>query len=365
MPAKESIQGESIFSPIDYFKAARNYASPQERLARIRSQAQRFREEMLTVAPVPYYRSFDLVRVPYPTRYALRDACAVPIPYIHIINRLFVVQFQSAQGLKTLLISPSDVRANRATPFFKRLSRRFGPLSGPMEAIMAPEYGTVEACLTGVGLRPEDIDYITYDHLHTQDLRRWLGTSTRPAYFPKARLLVMRQEWISAQAVLPPQNDWYCPNGTEDIPPEKIILLDQDTRLGAGVALIQTPGHTEGNHSIVVRTKEGLMVTSENGISADSYAPNHSRIPGLRKYARATGMDIVLNGNTLERGLDQYLSMVQEREIAGPSPRNPDFYNVVPSSELTGYWLCPGVAPTFRFGPLAFGKPTLQPAERS
>src|SRR6185503_3160534 len=101
--------------------------------------------------------------------------------------------------------------------------------------------------------------------------------------------------------------------------------LDHDVKLGEGVALVRTPGHTQGNHSIVVRTTEGLMVTSENGVSADCYAPLKSRIPGLRSYARRTGMEVVLNGNTLEGALDQYISMVQEKELAGPSRRDPDF----------------------------------------
>lgn len=357
MSAPQPHYDDPLLRPLHHFDGARDHPAPQERLKCVRQRAQPFRDEMLAEEPVIYYRSFDLIRVPYPTRYALRDACTVPTPYVHILNRLFIVQFQSDEGIKTLLISPSDIRANRETPFFKRLSERFGILRGHLEPLMAPELSTVEACLTSIGLRPEDVDYITYDHLHTQDLRRWLGTANQPAYFPKARLLVMRQEWESARALLPPQADWYCPNGTAGIPPEKIILLDHDIRLGRNVALIRTPGHTEGNHSIVVRTQEGLMVTSENGVSPDSYAPQHSKIPGLKRYVRETGMEVVLNGNTLERGLDQYISMIQEKEIAGPSPRNPDFYNVVPSSELTVYWLFPGIEPSFSFGPLEFGRP--------
>ena len=43
-------------------------------------------------------------------------------------------------------------------------------------------------------LRPEDIDYIAYDHLHTQDLRGWLGSHGAPGYFPRARLLVSRRD---------------------------------------------------------------------------------------------------------------------------------------------------------------------------
>lgn len=222
---------------------------------------------------------------------------------------------------------------------------------------MAPELGTAETWLAQVGIRPEQVDYITYDHLHTQDVRRWLGTNGQPGYFPNAKLLVMRQEWESTKALLPPQKQWYCPEGIAGICEDKVVLLDGDVMLGTGVALIHTPGHTEGNHSVVVHTPEGLFVTSENGVGADSYSPLHSRIPGLRKYALTTGVEVVLNSNTLERGLDQYISMIQEREIAGPSPRNPDFYNVYSSSELTAYWMFPGIRPTFTFGPVRFGEP--------
>jgi hypothetical protein len=148
---------------------------------------------------------------------------------------------------------------------------------------------------------------------------------------------------------------WYCPEGIAGVPEDKVILLDGDVILGDGVALIHTPGHTEGNHSIVVRTTEGLFVTSENGVGADSYAPMNSRIPGLKRYAERTGIDVILNSNTLERGLDQYISMIQEREIAGVSPRNRDFFNVVSSSELTAYWLFPGIRPTFAFGEIELG----------
>ena len=348
---------DPVIQPCAHFDGAREHAAPQERLTAIREACKPFREEMLAAEPVPYYESFDLIRAPYPRRYALKDACTVPIPYVHILNRVFVVQFKSESGVKTILVSPSDYRRNSETPFFKNLTRSFGALRAQLEPIMAPELGTVETCLAQVGIRPDQIDYITYDHLHTQDVRRWLGTPDTPAYFPNAKLLVMRQEWESTKALLPPQKQWYCPDGIAGVPEEKIILLDGDVILGQGVALVRTPGHTEGNHSIVVRTPEGLFVTSENGVGPDSYAPQKSRIPGLRKYAQTTGIDVILNSNTLERGLDQYISMIQEREIAGTSPRNPDFHNVVNSSELTAYWMFPGIVPTFTFGTVRFGKP--------
>ncbi len=345
-------------TPATHFKGARLLASPQDRLRQVRRGAAAFREELMDGPPVPYYRSFELVRAPYPTRFAFLNACKMPTPYIHIVNRMIVVQYKSTQGTRTLMISPSDYDRNRHTPFFKRLAQSMGPLQSLGERIIAPSSGTVMDCLESAGIAPEAVDYISYDHLHTQDVRRWLGQGKHdPGLLPNARLLVMAQEWHSAHGLLPPQQEWYCPGGLDGIDPDRIVLLQGDTMLGQGVALMHTPGHTEGNHSFVVHTPEGLMVTSENGVSPDAYAPLRSRIPGLADYARQTGVEVILNGNTLEGGLDQYLSMIQEKEVAGPSARDPNFYNVVCSSEMAAYWAFPGIKPTFSFGNLEFGSP--------
>lgn len=354
-PAPDAV-AKSPIQPIDHFSGARDAAGPAERLRRVVERARALRADLLAQPPVPHYRSMELIRVPYPTRYALRDACRVPTPLVHIVNRMFVVQFRADGALKTLLVSPSDHEANAATPFFTRLREGLPrPLRSQLDQLIAPAAGSVAERLAEAGLRPEEIDYITFDHLHTQDLRRWLGSAERPGFFPNAQLLVMRQEWASALSLLPPQADWYAPGGLEGVPPERVVQLDGDVLLGESVALVRTPGHTEGNHSIAVRTEEGIFVTSENGVCCDAYAPRRSTIPGVASYAARTGMEVVLNGNTLERGLDQYISMIQERELAGPSARDERFYGTVCSSELAPYWLFPGIAPTFAYGDIQLG----------
>ncbi|MDF2447043.1 MAG: hypothetical protein K0S46_2279 [Moraxellaceae bacterium] len=345
---------------LDHFDRTRDSSHPSTRLHAVKAAALKLREEILAGKPARYYQTVDLIRVPYPTKYGLLNACTVPMPFMHILNRLFIVQFDSPTGLKTLLFSPSDIDGNRETPYFKRLSESFGPqwLRSRADALMAPIYNRVEDALAKAGLTPADVDYISYDHLHTQDLRRWLGCNGRSGIFPRAKLLVMKQEWDSTLTLLPPQKDWYCPDGIIGIDPAKVVLLNRSVQLGDGVALVATPGHTEGNHSLVVNTQGGLLVSSENGVCADSFSPLNSEIPGVRDYAKATGMEVILNGNTLERGLDQYISMVMEKTIAGPCQQNPDFYNFVPSSEMTAYWALPGLKPTFGFGPLQFGSVT-------
>ena len=339
------------------FDDVRQSPLPQERLKAARKQASAFRERFMDEAPVQFYQSADMVRVPYPTWYAYSGVytqSTYKFPYIHILNRIFIVQYHDFSGeLKTLLFSPSDIEADRETPFFKRLTDKM-PSWSPLEGVVAPIIRDVTGALAEVGLSPEDVDYISYDHLHTQDVRRWLGTKDKAAYFPNAKLLVHEQEWLSTTSLLPVQADWYCPNGIEGVDPDKVIKFTGSIQLGEGVALVHTPGHTEGNHSLVARVPDGIRVTSENGVGADAYAPMNSKVNAIRRYAKQTGMEVILNGNTLEGSNEQYISMVIEKTIAGPS-KNPDFPNCASSSEATPYWLIPGHKVSHLIGEAKFG----------
>ena len=342
------------FTALKHFEGSRKAPGQRARVEDTRAAATDFRRFMLGQPKVRFFQSFDLVKVPYPTRYGFRNAFSRErfVEFLHLTNRCFVVQFDTREGVKTMLVSPSDHERGGETPFFKRLAN-----SAPkfIEPLIAKRYTTAPEIVRSLGLKPEDIDYLTYDHLHTQDVRRWLGTDDMPAVFPNAKLLIMRREYDCALDLNPYQADWYCPGGLAGIPKEKIITLDGDTLLGDGVALLHTPGHTEGNHSIVVHTDEGLWVTSENGISVDNYAPEHSTIAGVADYAKAIRTEVILNANTLEDSIDQYISMVQEKTIAGPSARDPRYPNIFPSSETTPFWLFPGTRPSFTVGAARHG----------
>lgn len=345
----------SHITPIRHFDGCRKALGQMARVNDARAAAEAFRKDMLAGPKVKYYESFDLVRVPYPTRYGLRNAFSRErmVEFLHIQNRLFVVQFDTPDGLKTLLMSPSDHERNGETPYFRRLQDSMPDF---LQRLFVIRQDTVPDIIARIGLRPEDIDYISYDHLHTQDVRRWLGSKHQPGLFPNAKLLVHFREWESALDLNPYQADWYCPNGIADIPEERIVRFEGDIMLGDGVALIHTPGHTEGNHSLVAHTDEGLWVTSENGISVDAYMPLQSTIAGVADYARTIGTEVIINGNTLENSIDQYISMVQEKTIAGSSLRDPRFPNVFPSSELSPAWFSPGTNPAFLVNRAVHGK---------
>lgn len=335
------------------FAGARAAAAPQDRLREVRKRGEAYRERLMSAPPATFYGSFDLLRVPYPRAFAYGGVYAQSLglnAMVQILNRVFVIQYDDHAGVsRILLFSPSDYGAS-ATPYFKRLDT-----AAPRWAarLIAPFYRTVDDVLAELDLAPDDIDYISYDHLHTQDLRRWLGDGRSAAFFPRAKLLVHRQEWASVGGLLPTQGDWYARDGIGGVPAERVMTFDQSLSLGPGVALLHTPGHTQGNHSLVARVPDGIRVTSENGVGSDAYAPRHSRHKAIRSFARATGAEVILNSNTLENSVDQYISMVLEATVAGPSA-NPAFPNVAASSEASPHWLFTGGS-THLFGATRFG----------
>ena len=338
------------------FDGSRDAASPMERLEAVRLAASEYRKKLLSQSNVKYYQSIDLVRAPYPTWYGYTGVFAqksLSFPFLHLLNRLFIIQYIDFKGkIRVILFSPTDIENNRRTPFFDRLAQS---VPESFSSILAPQYTTVEQALAKLNIDPSQIDYISYDHLHTQDLRKWLGTSTQKAYFPNAKLIVHEKEWASIQGLLPVQSDWYCPNAVKEVDASKIIKFNKSIALGDGIALIHSPGHTAGNHSLVVKIDDQVFVTSENGISLDAYEPKNSKIKAIRDYANKTGVEVIINGNTQEGSNEQYISMVMEKTIAGALKNNPDFPSCACSSEATPYWLMPGLKQTTLLGPIQMG----------
>jgi hypothetical protein len=266
-------------------------------------------------------------------------------------NRVNVVQFESADGPKTLLFNPTDYERSAETPYFVRIRRKIGLLG---DLFMTKRPKTPDHLET-VGLRCDDVDYIAFDHMHTQDVREMLGTTVpgpgqqtplSPIY-PRAKLLIWRPELDTFRSLHPLQRPWYIAEALRDVPDERVIVCDGDVQLGRGVALVRSPGHTVGNWSLVINTDSGVWAVSENGIACDAYSPHASRIPGLEKHARRTEEEVILNSNTLESRNDQYTSMVLERTLVDRCAQAPEFFQHFASSELTATPLTPGLGPTY------------------
>jgi hypothetical protein len=335
-----------------------------ERLEAIREAAGRFRERFATPENrVRAVKTVDLAAAGYPTSFALAGAARGLNPYINIVNRLVVVQFDDFDGrLRTLAWEPTIAEGAAEAPFYAQLMRRYGEFLS--YKVFATFYNTVAEAIAACGLTPADIDFVSFDHLHVQDLRLTMGTTApvngesepRAPFFPNAKFVFQRREVDTFRSVHPMQWAWYVPGGMDDVVDDNLVLIDGDVELGKGVALVRTPGHTDGNHSLVLNTEDGVWVSSENGVCADSWHPRLSKIPGVRKYAEFWNREVILNSNTLEDSIDQYDSMIKERALADSNRRDPRWLNVFPSSEMASFRRQWPVVPTFVHGGLNYGR---------
>ena len=324
------------------------------RLDWVRTRATAFRAEFTATGTPASVVTCDLVTLPYPTRFGLFRASRAVAPFLAITNRMLVIRWQDGDGRgRVLLFEPSDVQLGRNTPYFAALARR---TPGPLQSLMVTEHGTVGGHLARLGIAPEEVDYLMFDHLHTQDLRRWIGTTSAQAdlggdvvepMFPNAKVIVQRDELLAMTRLHPIQRPWYQPETFQAVRTGALLAVDGALLLGSGVAVVATPGHVFGNQTLVLNTSTGVWASSENAVAAECLVPEHSRMPGLARWARAWQQEVVLNANTIETTADQYNSLVLEKTLADPSQADPRFPQFFPSSELTAAWSNPGTAPTF------------------
>ncbi|HEV2891835.1 MAG TPA: hypothetical protein VGX28_15795 [Frankiaceae bacterium] len=314
---------------LDVFDAAWAVWPRGDRPAALREAAARFREGFGGV--VRGARTVDLVSAPYPAKYAFAGVAHAVNPFVTLVNRLMVVRYDDLSGVtRTLVFEPTLPQGSRHAPFYANLATKFPKA---LERLLAPEHATVPQALASVGVAPEDVDVVLFDHLHVQDLALLLGTSRTEPLFPNATFLCQSRELDTLRSTHPMQWAWYVATDLSDVRLDRVQALDGDVRLGEGVAVIRTPGHTDGNQSLVLRTESGVWVSSENGVALDNWHPDLSTIPGLRAHAREMGREVVLNANTLEDSIDQYDSMVLEKALAD-RVAGTEWRQILPSSEL-------------------------------
>jgi hypothetical protein len=359
--------------PIEHFDPPGLAITPAEQLARIRVQAPEFKNWLKGTGRVERFAARSLVTLPYPTRWALWEACSTrALPYVWMTNRMFVIQWHAEGRLRTLVAEPSDYELGVGTPYISASidggSGRLGSFKSRLIDRAFTRFPTVVEQLAAMGIARDEVDYVAFDHLHTQDIRRLVGTtapapdlgfpdSPVPPMFPQARLIVQRDELAHVRSVHPFQARFHQSWTYRDVREDSFLLTDGDVLLGPGLALLRTPGHTLGNHTLVVNTERGIFTSSENGVAAECYVPQHSRIPGVAAFARGNNLEVVMNMNTPEYASWQYNSMVKEKLIADPVPGMPEFPQVFPSSELTRSRLAPHFRPTFEHGDLTVVAP--------
>src|SRR5688572_12549835 len=325
-----------------------------ERLAHVRRAGRKLRERILAGGAARCVRTADLATFPYPTRYGLQGVASSPVPYVFMRNRMQLVQVQASGRVITILVNPTDPQRSAAAPYFARLEEKYGATA---KKLLGTFHSTIEQGLQTWGVAPEAVDYVTFDHLHVQDVRGLLapGPGGR-AYLPNAKLLAQRAELDTLANVHPLQNEWYIRDCLAGVPADRIVALDGDYLIGGGFAIVRTPGHTWGNHTLVVVTDRGAWTISENGVCIDAYVPGVSEIRGVAKHAREYGVEVILNANTREGTLDQYTSMVLEKTLADPVPDRPELPQHFCSSEMVPHLLAPGLRPTYTHGAITHGE---------
>jgi hypothetical protein len=334
-----------IGTRLDAFDAVDRSLPFGVQLRQVREAAEVFRRDLLGTGMPTSVATKDLVTLPYPTRFGLWRAALTPSPYLSITNRMLVLRWDEGGTTKTLVFEPSDYELGENTPFFVRLNAQTPPL---IQKRLVTRHGTVVENLAALGITPAEVDYLAFDHLHTQDVRRWIGTTTgMDPVFPNAKLVVQRDELDAMADLHPLQLPWYQPETYRDLRPDAIAAIHGDVLLGPGIALVATPGHTFGNQSLVLSTSDGIWAVSENAIAVECLAPEHSKIPGVAKHAKVWGREAILNTNTPEALADQYNSIVKEKSLADRSQRDSRFPQFLPSSELTPSPYFPGTKPTF------------------
>lgn len=325
------------------------------RLRAVREAAERLRDRMASAPRVVAVRTLPLTTLLYPTKYAFWGAAWSPAPFVVMTHRCLLVQFLQRGELRHLLFNPTDVIAARQTPYFKHMVDTFGERLS--YDVLTRRFDPLEAQLRALGLSPGHIDYLAFDHFHTQDLRPLLGTADGrlAPRFPRARLLAPAREWDAWDDLHPAQRAWFQADGKRGVRLDRVVVTERDLELGDGVWILRTPGHTAGNQTLFVQTDSGVWGSSENGTSADSYSPFDSRIAGLGAACRQQQVDLVVNANTPEWLGDQYTSMVLERTLVDRVKRAPAFVQMFPSSEVTPSLLAPGIRPTMIHGSLSSG----------
>ena len=124
---------------------------------------------------------------------------------------------------------------------------------------VAPKISVVDQ-LAKLGVKPEQIQYVGISHYH--------GDHTgQVASFPQATLLIGQGDWNAITASkpaagvnAPPFAHWISGGGkVEPLPNDKDVFGD------GTVIILNTPGHTPGHHSLLVKLREkgNFLITGD------------------------------------------------------------------------------------------------------
>ena len=115
-------------APIEEFDGVFDIWPSGNRLDAIHDAAHRFRSRFaVDDNRVRAIKTVDLASAGYPLSFAFHGAAKGLNPYINILNRLVIVQFEDFEGnLKTLAWEPTIAEGAAEAPFYDQLLKRYG-----------------------------------------------------------------------------------------------------------------------------------------------------------------------------------------------------------------------------------------------
>ncbi len=183
----------------------------------------------------------------------------------------------------------------------------WGPLADKW-AVQMSEAQHCAAQLRQLGVQPDSVRYVVQTHLHI-DHTGALG------HFPKATVLVHARELEAARAADPPVASGYLPRdyASPDIP-WKLVDAELDLFGDGTVRLLETPGHSAGHMSVLVRLDGAghVLLTAD---AADNAA----------QWDRSAPLRALFSRDQATRSLERLRRLAQDSEaliVFGHDPAN-------------------------------------------
>jgi hypothetical protein len=291
----------------------------------LREAAAQLRARLREGGTVQAIRTLDLAILRVPAGEVLSGAARPVLGPVPVVHRLVVVRFNDLGGRSRLLVweprVPDAPAADGGRP--------------PVH-----ERDTVASALGLLGIQPDEVDVCGLSHLHGQDPRLVLGTDVavgtdrapRPPLFPRAEVLLQTREADALRATHPLQRSRYT-GAWHGVRTDLLRELEGATIVGDGVAVMATPGHTDGHQSLVLQTRRGIWVLSGAGHIADAWHPHLSRSPGVLRQVAGAEQEVLI-GDGSENPIDQHDAMILERAVADAHHDDPRWRCVLPLAEI-------------------------------
>lgn len=190
-------------------------------------------------------------------------------------------------------------------PYIRDRGRTIGEPGGGPEPIIDG--------LSNLGYSAEDVDQVILTHLHHDH-------SSNNDLFPEAEFIVHQIELDAANNPLPVFIRSYPDDNVRSLNDLDVTTIDDDYKLREGIDLVFTPGHSQGQISVIVETGRG-----PHALVADLAYNRHNLEPGISSIIDASGEEIKVTqseGDYLPPGVHTnvvacYESMERVRDLIG------------------------------------------------